>query len=148
MTDGTLYFDEHGRELKRFSIYDGHGVRLLQKAKIGVAILSGRDSPVVAWRAKELGIEEVYQGMTDKTAAYERVLKKHLLEDSAIAYMGDDLIDLPILRRVGFSISVPNAIDAVKKEVDWVTKRRGGEGAAREAIDFILSAQSKKKTMK
>jgi 3-deoxy-D-manno-octulosonate 8-phosphate phosphatase (KDO 8-P phosphatase) len=144
MTDGTLYFDENGRELKRFSIYDGLGIRLLQRANIGVGILSGRNSPVVSWRAKELGIEDVYQGLADKTSAYEMILKKYSLDDSAVAYMGDDLIDLPILCRVGFSISVPNALDAVKKEVDWVTKLRGGEGAAREAIDLILSARNKK----
>lgn len=141
MTDGTLYFDESGREMKGFSIYDGHGIRLLQKAEIGVGIISGRSSNVVAWRAKELGIEDVFQGSRDKEAAYEMIKEKHRLQDEAVAFIGDDLIDLPLLRRVGFSISVASAMDEVKREVDWVTKKRGGEGAVREAIDFILSIQ-------
>lgn len=144
MTDGTLTFDENGLELKGFSIYDGHGVRLLQAARIGVGILSGRSSPVVTWRAKDLNIDDVHQGVHDKMTAYEMILKKYQLKDEEMAYIGDDLIDLPILRKVGLSVSVPNAMDAVKAEVDWVTKRRGGEGAVREVADFILSAQTKK----
>ncbi|MCG3113857.1 MAG: HAD hydrolase family protein [Candidatus Manganitrophus sp. SB1] len=146
MTDGTLYFDENGREIKGFSIYDGHGIRLLQRARIGVGIISGRSSAVVAWRAKELGIEDVHQGSRDKEAAYEMIKAKHRLQDEAVAFIGDDLIDLSLLRRVGFSIAVASAVDAVKQEVDWVTKKRGGEGAIREVIDFILSVQASKKT--
>lgn len=146
MTDGTLYFDESGREIKGFSIYDGHGIRLLQRAQIGVGIISGRTSAVVSWRAKELGIEDVHQGSRDKLAAYEMIRAKHHLEDEAVAFVGDDLIDLPLLRRVGFSIAVASAIDAVKQEVDWITKKRGGEGAVREVIDFILSVQNTKNT--
>ncbi|MCG3117214.1 MAG: HAD hydrolase family protein [Candidatus Manganitrophus sp. SA1] len=146
MTDGTLYFDENGREIKGFSIYDGHGIRLLQKARIGVGIISGRSSAVVAWRAKELGIEDVHQGSRDKEAAYEMIKAKHRLQDEAVAFIGDDLIDLTLLRRVGFSIAVASAVDAVKQEVDWVTKKKGGEGAVREVIDFILSVQVSKKT--
>lgn len=142
MTDGTLYFDENGREIKGFSIYDGHGIRLLQRARIGVGIISGRSSTVVAWRAKELGIEDVHQGSRDKEAAYEMIKAKHRLQDEAVAFIGDDLIDLGLLRRVGFSIAVASAVDAVKQEVDWVTKKKGGEGAVREVIDFILSAQA------
>ncbi|HZR47339.1 MAG TPA: HAD hydrolase family protein, partial [Candidatus Manganitrophaceae bacterium] len=143
-TNGTLFFDESGRELKGFSIYDGHGIVLLRTAEIGVGILSGRTSSVVSWRAKELRIEDVYQGIHDKVAAYEIILKKHQLMDEEVAYVGDDLIDLPVLRRAGLSIAVANAMDQVKKEVDWVTKRRGGEGAVREVIDFLLSAKSGK----
>lgn len=146
MTDGILYFDENGREIKGFSIYDGHGIRLLQRARIGVGIISGRSSAVVAWRAKELGIEDVHQGSRDKEAAYEMIKAKHRLQDEAVAFIGDDLIDLTLLRRVGFSIAVASAVDAVKQEVDWVTKKRGGEGAVREVIDFILSVQASKKT--
>ncbi len=144
MTDGILYFDESGREIKGFSIYDGHGIRLLQRAQIGVGIISGRSSAVVAWRAKELGIEDVHQGSRDKLAAYEMIRAKHHLQDETVAFIGDDLIDLPLLRRVGFSIAVASAVDAVKREVDWVTKKKGGEGAVREVIDLILSAQISK----
>lgn len=144
MTNGMLFFDENGRELKAFSIYDGHGIVLLRAAEIGVGIISGRSSPVVTWRAKELRIEDVYQGVHDKITAYELLLKKRQLEDEEIAYIGDDLIDLPILRKVGLSVAVANASEAVKKEVDWVTERRGGDGAVREVIDFILSAKGEK----
>ncbi|MFY9270615.1 MAG: HAD hydrolase family protein [Candidatus Manganitrophaceae bacterium] len=142
LTDGTLYFDENGKEIKGFSIYDGHGIHLLKSAGLGVGIVSGRSSGVVAWRAKELGIDDLFQGIRDKVAAYEMIRAKHRLEDAAVAYVGDDLIDLPLLRRVGLSISVPNAVDSVKREVDWVTEHRGGEGAVREVIDFILAARS------
>ena len=145
MTNGTLYFDENGKEVKGFSIYDGHGINLLKDADIGVGIISGRTSPVVAWRASDLNIADVHQGVRNKLSAYEMILKKYRLKDESVAYIGDDLIDLPLLRRVGFPIAVPNAIDEVKKEVDWVTKRMGGEGAVREVIDFILSAQREKK---
>lgn len=144
MTNGTLFFDESGREMKGFSIYDGHGIVLLRTAEIGVGILSGRTSSVVSWRAKELRIEDVYQGIHDKVAAYEIILKKRQLQDEEVAYIGDDLIDLPVLRRAGLSVAVANAIEGVKKEVDWVTKRRGGEGAVREVIDFLLSAKLEK----
>jgi 3-deoxy-D-manno-octulosonate 8-phosphate phosphatase (KDO 8-P phosphatase) len=144
MTNGMLFFDENGNELKSFSVYDGHGIVLLRSADIRVGILSGRTSPVVTWRAKELRIEDVYQGVFDKITAYETILKKHRLQDDEVAYIGDDLIDLPILRKVGLSVAVPNAVDLVKKEVDWVTSRRGGEGAVREVIDFILSVQTER----
>ncbi|MBI3803410.1 MAG: HAD hydrolase family protein [Nitrospirae bacterium] len=144
MTDGTLYFDAAGNEIKGFSIYDGHGIRLLQKAEIGVGIISGRTSAVVTWRAKELGIEEVHQGRRDKVAAYEMIREKNHLADEAFAYIGDDVIDIPLLRRVGLSIAVANAVDAVKREVDWITQKKGGEGAVREVIDFILSVQRPK----
>ncbi|HLG23200.1 MAG TPA: HAD hydrolase family protein, partial [Candidatus Manganitrophaceae bacterium] len=134
-----------GKEVKGFSIYDGHGINLLKDADIGVGIISGRTSPVVAWRAGDLKIADVHQGVRNKLSAYEMILKKYRLKDESVAYIGDDLIDLPLLRRVGFPIAVPNAMDEVKKEVDWVTKRRGGEGAVREVIDFILSAQTQEK---
>lgn len=148
MTNGTLFFDESGRELKGFSIYDGHGIVLLRPSGIGVGILSGRTSSVVSWRAKELRIEDVYQGIHDKAAAYEAILEKRQLRDEEVAYIGDDLIDLPVLRRVGLAVAVANAIEGVKKEVDWVTKRRGGEGAVREVIDFLLSARGEKSPLK
>ncbi len=145
MTDGTLFFDENGRELKGFSIYDGHGLVLLRTAGVGIGILSGRTSPVVSWRAKELRIEDVYQGVHDKITAYEALLRKRQLQDEEVAYIGDDLIDLPVLRKVGLSVAVANAMDPVKKEVDWVTRRRGGEGAVREVIDFLLSSKNERR---
>lgn len=141
MTNGMLYFDENGKEIKGFSIYDGLGVALCRRASILVAIISGRHSEVLSWRAKELQIEEVHQGIRDKVKTYEHIAKKHKLERQSVAFIGDDLIDLPLLREVGFSVAVANAVEDVKKEVDWVTQRRGGEGAVREVVDLILSAQ-------
>lgn len=144
MTNGMIFFDENGRELKAFSIYDGHGIVLLRKAAIGVGIVSGRNSPVVTWRAKDLRIEDVYQGVHEKVTSYEAILKKRRLLEEEVAYIGDDLIDLPVLRRVGLSVAVANAVEPVKKEVDWITERRGGEGAVREVIDLLLSANAEK----
>lgn len=141
MTNGMLYFDESGKEIKGFSIYDGLGISRCRRVPIRVAIISGRTSAVLSWRAKELQIEDVYQGIHDKVSAYEQISEKYQLENKSVAFIGDDLIDLPLLRQVGFSVAVANAVDEVKKEVDWVTQRRGGEGAVREVVDFILSAQ-------
>ncbi len=141
MTNGLIYLDEDGKETKMFSIYDGYGITLLKKTGIGVGIITGRTSKVVSIRARELHIEDLYQGVFDKIVAYEEILKKHGLSHESVAFIGDDLIDLPVLRKVGLPIAVANAIDSVKNEVDWVTKRKGGEGAVREVIDLILSTQ-------
>ncbi len=141
MTNGVLYIDAQGRETKGFSIYDGHGILLLQKAGMGIGIVSGSLSASVECRAKDLGIEDLYQGAHDKLPIYEMLLAKHHLSDGQVAYIGDDVIDLPILKRVGLSVAVPNAVDQVKSVVDWVTKRRGGDGAVREVVDLILLAQ-------
>ncbi|MFQ5598268.1 MAG: KdsC family phosphatase [Nitrospiria bacterium] len=141
MTNGLLFFDEAGGEIKVFSIYDGLGISLLHKAGIGVGIISGRSSPIVARRAKELHVEDLYQGVGNKVIPYKEILERRHLDRRAVAFIGDDLIDLPLLRKVGFPIAVANAVDAVKGAADWVTQRKGGEGAVREVIDFILSAQ-------
>ncbi|MHB8483309.1 MAG: KdsC family phosphatase [Nitrospiria bacterium] len=147
LTDGRLYYDDQGKEIKVFHIHDGNGVRLLLEQGIKVGILSGRRSKAVEIRARELGIEECYLGIEYKIKQYEEILKKHNLKDHEVAYIGDDVIDLPVLKRVGFSISVSNGIDEVKDQVDWVTKRPGGLGGVREAIDFILSARGGEKKL-
>ncbi len=141
LTDGTIWLDEQGREMKGFSIYDGHGIRLLLKDGIGVGILSGRESHIVTLRAKELGIQEVHQGIRNKLEIYEKLLQRLGLSDKEVAYIGDDVIDLPILKRAGISISVPNAVSEVTRSVHWVTLRRGGEGAVREVTDLLLEAK-------
>ena len=141
LTDGTLWRDDQGREMKGFSIHDGHGVRLLRRAGVEVGFLSGRQSSAVSDRAKELEVREVHQGIEDKLTVYERLRERLGLSDEEIAYMGDDLPDLPVLQRVGFSISVPNGVRQVTRSVDWVTQRRGGEGAVREVADFLLEAR-------
>lgn len=143
LTDGKLYLDDEGRQTRVFSIRDGQGLTLLQKAGIQVGIISGCSSGTVAFRAKQLSIEEVHQGVSDKLKVYEDILLRHRLKDEEVAYMGDDVIDGPILKRVGLPVTVPNAHDGVKRYADWVTKRPGGEGAVREVVDLLLHAQGK-----
>lgn len=138
LTNGIVFLSESGEESLGFSIYDGMGITLFKNAGFNVGLISGRKSLAIARRAVTLGIKDCYLGVSDKIKIYDEILIKHDLKDEEVAFMGDDLIDLPVLRRVGFSVSVPNAVDAVKKEVDWVTKQRGGEGAVRECIDAIL----------
>jgi len=143
LTDGKIYLDDHGLEMKSFDLHDGHGIKLLHKAGIQVGIISGRSSTSVNVRAKQLAIEEIHQGVADKMKVYEEILHRHQLKDEEIAYIGDDLVDLPLLRRAGLSVVVANAHDAVKRDVDWVTKRGGGSGAVREVVDYLLKAQGK-----
>ncbi len=141
LTNGLLTFDEAGREIKSFSIYDGLGINLLHQAGIGVGIISGRNSPVVARRAAELQIVDVFQGCSDKLGPYSEIKSKRALIDDSVAFIGDDLIDLPVLDKVGLAVAVANAVDTVKAHVDWITERKGGDGAVREVIDFILKSQ-------
>lgn len=138
LTDGGIYYSERGEELKKFNIHDGYGIVKLQKTGVRVGILTGRMSKLVTRRAKELGITEVYQNLEDKVEAYEQVKRKLGVQDAEIAYLGDDEPDLPIVERVGFSACPEDAADAVRRRVDFVCKRRGGEGAVREVIDLIL----------
>jgi len=142
MTDGTLYFNAQGEMFKAFNILDGHGVKLLQKAGVATAILSGRKSRAVAKRAKELSIAHVIQGTgDDKVPAFERLVKKLRLNAQACAFMGDDIQDLPVMRRCGFAVAVANAVDKVKAEAHYVTRASGGKGAVREFCDLVLRAQ-------
>jgi 3-deoxy-D-manno-octulosonate 8-phosphate phosphatase (KDO 8-P phosphatase) len=143
LTDGKIYLTDDGQEMKRFDLHDGHGIKLLRKAGIQAGIISGRSSNSVNIRAKQLRIEEVHQGVVDKTKIYEEILQRHQLKDEEVAYIGDDLVDLPLLRRAGLSVGVANAHDAVKRGVDWITKKNGGSGAVREVIDYLLKAQGK-----
>lgn len=143
LTDGSLHFGPEGEILKTFNVLDGHGIKLLQQAGIATAIISARQSPSVTRRASDLGIVHVYQGVHDKRVAFEE-----LLADSSVAaincgFAGDDIIDLPILRRAGFAASVPNGHPEVRSRVHYVTHAAGGRGAAREICDFILRAQNK-----
>jgi 3-deoxy-D-manno-octulosonate 8-phosphate phosphatase (KDO 8-P phosphatase) len=143
LTDGTVYLNKDGEDSVGFSIYDGMGIVLCRKANLQVGFLSGRDSLAVARRAADLSIEDCYLGILDKIKVYSELLIKYGLKDDEVAYVGDDIIDLPILRRVGLSVSVPNAMEVVKKEVDYVTQKKGGEGAVREFIDLLLFALGK-----
>ena len=140
MTDGGIIIDNQGNELKCFHVRDGHGIKLLLRAGIGVVIVTGRESEAVSRRAAELGIIEVYQGVKVKMKTYERVIKEHRLKDEQMAYIGDDIVDVPVLRRVGFSVAVADAEDYVKDAAIMVTKRGGGRGAVREVADLLLRA--------
>ena len=143
LTDGSLYFDNQGQEYKAFNSKDGHGIRLLLENGVEVALITGRNSELLKHRAENLKIspELIYQGYRDKVPAFTDLLKKTGLNKEHIAYIGDDVIDLPIMRQVGFSIAVGDAHWFVKKHVDLVTIENGGRGAVREACEFILEAK-------
>ena len=141
MTDGSLIMGDDGQEYKAFNSLDGHGLRMLQECGVTVAIITGRKSEVVNHRMNDLGITTIYQGYRDKTPAYEALLKDKNISDAQIAYIGDDVVDLPVMSRVGFSIAVQNAHPFVKKHADWITEASGGHGAVREACELFLSAR-------
>jgi len=141
MTDGRIVFDSNGVETKFFNVKDGHGIKMLQRSGIEVGIISGRESQVVANRAVELGIVHVFQKSLDKLVPYRQMLETTGLTDEQVAFVGDDVIDLPILRRVGFAAAVADAVAEVFPHVHFVTKNRGGWGAVREVCDLILKTQ-------
>lgn len=141
LTDGGLHYGPEGEAIKRFNVLDGHGIKLLQRAGIATAIISARSSPIVTRRATDLGITHLYQGAHDKREAFARLLETTGLAAAECGYVGDDVIDLPVLLQVAFAASVPNAHVEVRERVHYVTQARGGDGAARELCDFILRAQ-------
>ncbi|MBT3205155.1 MAG: 3-deoxy-manno-octulosonate-8-phosphatase KdsC [Gammaproteobacteria bacterium] len=141
LTSGTLFFDNQGQEYKAFHSKDGHGLRMLLECGLQAAIITGRKSNVVEHRMKDLGIEIVFQGYRDKRPAFAELLQLTGLKAEQIAYMGDDVIDLPVMTKVGMAIAVQDAHPFVLKHADYITDRPGGTGAAREAIEFILQAQ-------
>jgi 3-deoxy-D-manno-octulosonate 8-phosphate phosphatase (KDO 8-P phosphatase) len=143
LTDGGLLFDNRGEEYKRFNSLDGHGIRMLLEAGIEVAVITGRQSAIVDHRMRDLGVTRVYQGSRDKRRAFESLLADTGIETSQVAYIGDDLPDLPIMRQTGLSIAVQNAHGFVKQHSDWVTSASGGYGAVREVTDFILHSQGR-----
>ena len=138
-----IIMDNDGREMKNFDVRDGHGVKMIQRYGVKVTLLTGRESEVVQCRARDLDIDEVYQGALNKKDIFEKILLKHNLPSTAVAFLGDDIVDIPVLRRVGFSAAVADALDAVKKSVDYITKHKGGHGAVREICELILQAQGK-----
>jgi 3-deoxy-D-manno-octulosonate 8-phosphate phosphatase (KDO 8-P phosphatase) len=143
LTDGSIILDNDGNEFKSFNVRDGHGIKMLIRAGIKVAIITGRHSKVVDRRARELGIAEVFQRCHIKTVAYEHLLEKFGVSDVEVAYVGDDIVDLSILRRVGLPVAVADAADEAKTAAGFVTANRGGRGAVREVCDLILKAQGK-----
>ena len=143
LTDGGLIWNADGQESKVFHVHDGHGIRLLQRAGVEVALLTGRGSRAVTERAADLGIELVVQKSRNKLADYEKVLKKRNLADRDAAYVGDDLVDVPVLRRVGLAVTVAGAAAQVKPYCHAITRNKGGQGAVREVCEFLLQAQGK-----
>ena len=141
LTDGKLFFTDDGREIKAFHAHDGLGLKRLQSAGVTVAIITTRESPIVSHRMAELGVDHVYQGQQDKLPVFESLCTALKVEPEMVAYTGDDLPDLPLIQRVGLGIAVANAHPAVREAAQWVTRTPGGEGAAREVSDLILSAR-------
>jgi 3-deoxy-D-manno-octulosonate 8-phosphate phosphatase (KDO 8-P phosphatase) len=141
LTDGSIILDNEGNEYKRFHVRDGHGIKMLKRAGIEVALITGRHSRVVDRRAKELGITEVYQRCHIKSVAYEHVLEKFGITDEQTAYIGDDIVDIPLLKRVGLPVAVSDGEEDARANALLVTKSPGGRGAVREVTDLLLKAR-------
>lgn len=143
-TDGSFYKGPDSFELKKFSVFDGVGMAMARTANLRIALISGRYSPATESRAKELKIKDVYNGTLNKIPAYEELKKKYELDDSSIAYLGDDWIDIPVMNRVAVPIAVENASLEVKNIAIHITKTSGGNGAFREAVEWIIDQQGRK----
>jgi len=141
MTDGSLFFGDDGQEYKAFHSLDGHGLRMLLESGVQVAVITGRTSKVVEHRMKNVGIDLIYQGYRDKTPALEELKQQTGLSADQMAFVGDDVVDLPIMTRVNFAIAVDNAHPFVKQHAHWITQRSGGHGAVRDVCELILEAK-------
>lgn len=142
LTDGRLFYGPGGEAFTAFHIQDGHGIKMAIRSGLSLAVVTGRESEAVARRARELGIVEIHQRAIDKLPVFESLLAKSGLDASQVACMGDDLLDLPLLRRVGLAISVPDAVGEVRAAAHYVTRRPGGQGAVREAVELLLKSQN------
>jgi 3-deoxy-D-manno-octulosonate 8-phosphate phosphatase (KDO 8-P phosphatase) len=143
LTDGKLYFDHDGNEMKAFHTRDGMGMKALQRCGIEIAVITGRSSAAVEHRMKQLNIQHVYQGREDKLDAFLNLLEITGLDAQQVCFAGDDWIDLPVLMRVGLAVCVADAEERVKEHAHWITDRNGGDGAVREICNLILAAQEK-----
>jgi len=141
LTDGSLYLGDSGEEIKAYNSRDGHGIRMLHESGVELAIITGRTSRSVELRARNLGVELLFQGVADKARVFAELLAARSLDAGAAAYMGDDVVDLPVLRRCGLALTVPEAPLAVRQSADYVTRAPGGRGAAREVCELIMHAQ-------
>jgi 3-deoxy-D-manno-octulosonate 8-phosphate phosphatase (KDO 8-P phosphatase) len=147
LTDGGLYYDKTGQVMKRFNVQDGLGIKLAQAAGVEIAVISGLDSPVVEKRIKELGIEDYYPGFNDKLPKLEELKLKKGIEYRQMAFLGDDWVDAKPMQRVGLSMAVANARPEIKGLAKWISTAAGGNGAVREAIDFLLTCQGMKELL-
>jgi 3-deoxy-D-manno-octulosonate 8-phosphate phosphatase (KDO 8-P phosphatase) len=141
MTDGSLYLADDGQEFKAFNSLDGHGMKMLNRSGVELAIITGRNSQLVALRAINLGVTHLYQGSEDKLTAFLDVLEKSGFDPAECAYMGDDVVDLPVMRRCGLAVCVPAAPALVKQHSHYITQLPGGGGAVRELCELIMQAQ-------
>ena len=147
LTDGKLYFDHAGNEMKAFNTRDGLGMKALQRCDIEVAVITGRKSEAVTQRMSQLGVKHLYQGREDKLNAFVHLLETTGLDAQQICFAGDDWIDLPVLLRAGLAVTVADAEDRVKEQAHWITNRKGGDGAVWEICNLILAAQGKDLTI-
>lgn len=141
LTDGSLWYGEHGELMKRFCALDGHGLKMLQQAGVRVVLITGREGDILSRRAADLGLADVFQNVRDKIGVLNQLATDMGLGLENIAFMGDDIIDLPAMQKCGFSISVPNAPLYVQQTAHWITSLPGGSGAVRECTDLIMAAQ-------
>ncbi len=141
LTDGKLHFGDDGTEFKTFDVRDGHGISMAQRAGLVIGFISGRRSTATSRRAKDLGVRLVFQSPVNKAQLVERVKRRHGFSEEEIAFIGDELVDLPVLRRVGFAAAVSNAMPEVKAAAHYITRRAGGNGAVREVVEMILKAR-------
>ena len=147
LTDGKIIFDSAGKETKVFDVQDGFAVIIFKRAGFKTAILTARSSPVVGLRAKDLNIDKTYQDAFPKIDAYKKMLRDLKVQDEEVCFIGDDLPDLQVLKKVGFAVEVSNAVPEIKKAAHYVTKKQGGRGAVREVIEMILKTQNKWKAV-
>jgi 3-deoxy-D-manno-octulosonate 8-phosphate phosphatase (KDO 8-P phosphatase) len=143
LTDGSLWYGDQGEVFKRFHAHDGHGLKMMLNSGIRVALMTGRTSKIVSLRAAELGIAEVVQDVRDKGQALSELVSRQLLSFEEVGFMGDDLIDIPAMQKVGFAASVPDAPAYIAQAAHWVSNKAGGHGAVRECCDLLLASQGK-----
>ncbi len=141
MTDGGLYFGDDGQEYKTFHSRDGLGIKMLQRSGVKLAVITARTSDVVTHRMNNLAIEYVFQGQQDKVHAYQQLCRKLNLNSEEVAYVGDDVVDLPVMTKVGFAVAVADAHHIVRKHAHWVTEHSGGHGAVRDVCELLMQAQ-------
>jgi 3-deoxy-D-manno-octulosonate 8-phosphate phosphatase (KDO 8-P phosphatase) len=143
LTDGSLWYGDQGEVFKRFHVHDGHGLKMMLNSGIRVALITGRTSKIVSLRAAELGVADVMQDVRDKGQALSELVSRHFLSFQDVGFMGDDLIDIPAMQKVGFAASVPDAPIYIAQAAHWVSSKAGGQGAVRECCDLILASQGK-----
>ncbi|MFV2057670.1 MAG: 3-deoxy-manno-octulosonate-8-phosphatase KdsC [Thiohalomonadales bacterium] len=141
LTDGSLFFGDDGQEYKAFNSRDGHGMKMLQNSGVKIAIITGRTSKVVAHRMANLNIDIIFQGQADKKPAFEIIMKQQNLTADQIAYVGDDVVDLPVMIKVGLAVGVENSHELVKQYAHWIAPTPAGRGAARDVCELIMKAQ-------